>query len=49
MKINLCTDRALVTSPCLRIRTRRREFFLWWNRRPRLYRGAGDTFTVNPS
>jgi hypothetical protein len=37
MKINVCTDRALVTSPCLRIRTRRIEIYVWVARwRPRV-------------
>lgn len=33
LKIKLERDRALVSRPCLRIRTRTRDHFLWWYHR----------------
>lgn len=38
IKIKLERDRALVASPCLRIRTRRYDRFVWWSGRPRYLR-----------
>ena len=41
VRLHLETDPALVGAPCLRWRTRRAEYFLWWDRWPRFYRLAG--------
>lgn len=49
MNIKLCTDRSLVASPRLRLRTRRHEYFLWWTWRPRFRRSPGDNFTSDPA
>jgi hypothetical protein len=38
IRVKLERDRALVESPCLRIRTGRYDRFLWWHRRPRYFR-----------
>ena len=38
IKIKLERDPALVTSPCLRVRTERYDHFVWWAGGPRYLR-----------
>jgi hypothetical protein len=42
VEIKIERDRSLVSSPCLRLRTARWDWFLWWHYGPRVARAERD-------